>query len=97
MGICGGFVGPKSGHVEKVFVFKAFWEGQGSHEGARESLQSSEPERWEAVGGGKPSPLGLVLEVLREVLRVCGLWVHLHAWRPEASADFYSLTASLRE
>ena len=30
--ICWGLVGPKSGHVEKVFVSKAFLEGQGSRE-----------------------------------------------------------------
>ena len=30
--ICWGLVGPKSGNVEKVFVFKAFLEGQGSRE-----------------------------------------------------------------
>ena len=27
MGICGGLVGPKSGNVEKVLVFKAFLKG----------------------------------------------------------------------
>ena len=27
MGICGGMVGPKSENVEKVLVFKAFFEG----------------------------------------------------------------------
>ena len=27
MGICGGLVGPKSGNVEKVLVFKAFFKG----------------------------------------------------------------------
>ena len=52
MGICGSLVGPKSGNVEKVLVFKAFLKGQGSHGNARESLQPSEPERWEEVGGG---------------------------------------------
>ena len=52
MGIYAGLVGPKSGNVEKVLVFKAFLKGQGSHEYARESLQLSEPERWEGVGGG---------------------------------------------
>ena len=28
MGICGSLVGPKSGNVEKVLVFKAFFEGK---------------------------------------------------------------------
>ena len=28
MGTCGGLVGPKSGIVEKVLVFKAFLKGQ---------------------------------------------------------------------
>ena len=27
MGICGGLVGPKSGNVENVLVFNAFFEG----------------------------------------------------------------------
>ena len=44
MGIYAGLVGPKSENVEKVLVFKAFFEGQRSHEAARESLQLSEPE-----------------------------------------------------
>ena len=68
MGIWGGLVGPKSGNVEKVLVFKAFLEGRGSDGYAKESLQLSGPDRWEVVGVGKPSPLGLVLEVWR----VCG-------------------------
>ena len=29
MGICGSLVGPKSGNVEKVLVFKAFWKEKG--------------------------------------------------------------------
>ena len=32
MGICGGLVRPKSGNVEKVFVFNAFLKGQRRHE-----------------------------------------------------------------
>ena len=36
MGICGSLVGPKSGNVEKVLVFKAFLKGQ------REGLKLSE-------------------------------------------------------
>ena len=52
MGICGSLVGPKSENVEKVQIFKGFLKGQGSHEDARESLRSSEPDRWEGVGGG---------------------------------------------
>ena len=44
MGICGSLVGPKSGNVEKVLVFKAFLKGSGSHETAKESLHLSEPE-----------------------------------------------------
>ena len=52
MGIYAGLVGPKSENVEKVLVFKGFLKGQGSHGDARESLQSSEPDRWEGVGGG---------------------------------------------
>ena len=47
-----GLVGPKRENVEKVLVFKAFLKGQGSHGDARESLQPSEPDRWEGVGGG---------------------------------------------
>ena len=35
MGICGGFGRPKSGNVEKVWVFKAFLMGQGSEEDSR--------------------------------------------------------------
>ena len=35
MCICGSLVGPKSGNVEKVLVFKACLKGQGSHEGVK--------------------------------------------------------------
>ena len=52
MGIYAGLVGPKSENVEKVVVFKAFFEGQRSHATAKESLQLSGPDRWEGVGGG---------------------------------------------
>ena len=31
MGICGGLVGPKSGNVEKVLVFKSIFEGRSVH------------------------------------------------------------------
>ena len=42
MGICGGLVGPKSGNVEKVLVFKAFLKGQRSEE---ESKRTNSPTR----------------------------------------------------
>ena len=32
MGICGSLVGPKSGNVENILVFKGFLKGQGSPE-----------------------------------------------------------------
>ena len=41
MGICGSLVGPKSGNVEKVLVFKAFLNGQRGDEYSREVLQLS--------------------------------------------------------
>ena len=31
MAICGGLVGPKSGNVEKVLVFKSIFEGRSQH------------------------------------------------------------------
>ena len=39
--ICGSLVGPKSGNVEKVLVFKAFLNGQRGDEYSREVLQTS--------------------------------------------------------
>ena len=51
-GICGSLVGPKSGNVEKVLVFKAFLKGQRCDEDPGAGLQGSEPDRWEGVGGG---------------------------------------------
>ena len=41
MGICGSLVGPKSGNVEKVLVFKAFLNGQMGDEHSREVLLRS--------------------------------------------------------
>ena len=52
MGICGGLVGPKSGNVEKVLVFKAFLKGQRCDEDPGAGLRESGPDRWEGVGGG---------------------------------------------
>ena len=52
MGIWGGLVGPKSGNVEKVLVFKAFLKGQRCDEDPGAGFQGSEPDRWEGVGGG---------------------------------------------
>ena len=39
MGICGGLVGPKSGNVEKVLVFIAFFEGSKEQKGFYENEQ----------------------------------------------------------
>ena len=52
MGICGSLVGPKSGNVEKVLVFKPFLKGQRCDEDPGAGLQLSEPDRWEGLGGG---------------------------------------------
>ena len=52
MGICGSLVGPKSGNVEKVLVFKPFLKGQRRDEYPGAGFQLSEPDRWEGVGGG---------------------------------------------
>ena len=42
MGIWGGLVGPKSGNVEKVFVFKAFFKGSKEPKGSQECKESAE-------------------------------------------------------
>ena len=47
MGICGGLVGPKSGNVEKVLVFKAFFEGSREPRVIQDCEKHSEPERLE--------------------------------------------------
>ncbi len=61
MGICGSLVGPKSGNVEKVLVFKAFLKGQRCDEYPGAGLRPSEPDR---LGGGRgrvnPPPRSLV-------------------------------------
>ena len=50
MHTCTGLVGPKTGKVKKLLVFKAFLKRQSGHGYARESLQLSEPDR---LGGGR--------------------------------------------
>ena len=50
MGICGGLLGPKSGNVEKVLVFKAFFEGSRAPRVRQSREQLSGPDR---PGGGK--------------------------------------------
>ena len=52
MGICAGLLGPKSGNVEKVLVFKAFLKGQRCDADPGAGFQPSEPDRWEGEGGG---------------------------------------------
>ena len=60
MGLWGGLVGPKSGNVENVLVFNAFFEGSKKRRGIQDCEQLSEPER---LGGGRgrviPPPWGL--------------------------------------
>ena len=55
MHTCTGLVGPKTGKVKKLLVFKAFLKGQSGHGYARESLQLSEPGHFwatlEPLGG----------------------------------------------
>ena len=51
MGICGSLVGPKSGNVEKVLVFKAFLKGQRCDEDPGARLQPSEPAHFEVTFG----------------------------------------------
>ena len=47
MGICGGMVGPKSENVEKVLVFKAFFEGSRAPRARQDREQPSGPGRFE--------------------------------------------------
>ena len=55
MHICAGLLGPKSGNVEKVLVFKAFLKGHEGHEGSRESSQLSEPGQFRRRKSDFPS------------------------------------------
>ena len=51
MGIYAGLVGPKSENVEKVLVFKAFFEGSRGPRGRQAREQRSEPEDFLATLG----------------------------------------------
>ena len=46
MAICGGLVGPKSGNVEKVLVFKSFMKGSKEPRVIQDRLRLSEPEHF---------------------------------------------------
>ena len=89
MPMCAGLVGPKSENVEISLVLPLLFEGSRGHESARESLQPSEPDR---LGGGRgrvnPPPRRLVWRFWRFGGFV-GWFRHLHAQRPEASADSF--------
>ena len=50
MGICGGMVGPKSENVEKVLVFKAFFEGSRGPRGRQGKFAILRPL---PLGGGR--------------------------------------------
>ena len=60
MGMCASLVGPKSGNVEKVLDFKAFFEGSKGPRGRQDREQLSEPTRL-GEGRGRVSlpPWGL--------------------------------------
>ena len=65
MGIWGGLVGPKSGNVEKVLVFKAFLKGSRKPRGPQGKFAT---ERAGPVGGGRGRetlPLGVCLRFWR--------------------------------
>ena len=47
-----GLGGAKSGNVEKALVFKAFLEGQRSHEESRTGCSPASRSGWEGLGGG---------------------------------------------
>ena len=49
MSLC---IQPKRAHKQEIHIFVGDFAYHGSHEGARESLQPAEPDRWEGVGGG---------------------------------------------
>ena len=55
MAICGGLVGPKSGNVEKVLVFKAFFEGSRGPRGRQNREQPSEPGQFRRRKSDFPS------------------------------------------
>ena len=63
MGICGGLVGPKTEHVEKVLVFLVFFEESRGPRGRQSREQVSEPR-----GFGRH--LGAILHTLGS------LWNH---------------------
>ncbi len=66
MGICAGLVGLKSGNVEKVLVFKAFFEGSKGPRVRRDREKFAEPR---CLGGGRgrvsPPPRSLVWRIGR--------------------------------
>ena len=68
MGIWGGLVGPKSGNVEKVLVFKAFLKGSRKPRGPQGKFAV---ERAGPVGGGRG----------RENLPLVGLFRGFRVWR----------------
>ena len=61
MHICSGLVGPKSGNVEKVLVFKAFLNGQRGDEYSREVLQLSERSGFGVILGSFWGHFGVTL------------------------------------
>ena len=61
MGICGSLVGPKSGNVEKVLVFKAFLNGQRGDEHSKEVLRPSGRTGFEVILGSLWCHFGVTL------------------------------------
>ena len=53
MGICGGFVWPKTENVDfSLVLIVGFLKGQEGHEYSKEKLRLSGRSGWEGVGGG---------------------------------------------
>ena len=61
MHTCTGLVGPKTGKVKKVLVFKSIFEGvKGARSSPRVQRSSREIPSGRGKGEGKPPPCGLV-------------------------------------
>ena len=86
MRIGAGLMGPKSENVDFSLVFQAFLKVQRSPEHSRTTNAQASRGGWEGVGEVKPSPWSLFWRFGR----IGGFETgskHLHAKRPEASAD----------
>ena len=89
MHTCTGVVGPKTGKVKKVLVFKSIFEGSRKPGGAQEGLRSSEPDHSRVTLEPLWGHFGHIRVTLGHFMITLGsLWNHFGCMRVDFQKTF---------